>query len=433
VPAQPSLGGAGAASPGAASPGTPAPGTPAPGAASPSGPVSSFPSDTAAAAPSADQVIEALRAVIDPELGDDIVDLGMVPSVDVGPDGKVSVTVALTVAGCPLRSQIERDVQGRVAGMPGVTSVDVLIGEMDAEQKAQVMARARWKAREEAPVTAVPLTTRVLAVASGKGGVGKSSVTVNLAVALARRGLSVGVLDADIWGFSVPRLLGIDGDVEARQGKMVPLERRVGNGILRVLSMGFLADEDRAIMWRGLVLNRAVQQFLQDAHWGDLDYLVIDLPPGTGDVQMGLARMLPRTELLVVTTPPLAAQKVASRAADMARRGYLRVAGVIENMSAFTCEHGTTYALFGSGGGSRLAAELGVPLVGTIPLHPDMSRGGDTGDPVAAGAGVLADVFAELARVVAEEVAPLVETSGCTARLLDDVERALDGGSLKPA
>jgi len=433
VPAQPSLGGAGAASPGAASPGTPAPGTPAPGAASPSGPVSSFPSDTAAAAPSADQVIEALRAVIDPELGDDIVDLGMVPSVDVGPDGKVSVTVALTVAGCPLRSQIERDVQGRVAGMPGVTSVDVLIGEMDAEQKAQVMARARWKARQEAPVTAVPLTTRVLAVASGKGGVGKSSVTVNLAVALARRGLSVGVLDADIWGFSVPRLLGIDGDVEARQGKMVPLERRVGSGLLRVLSMGFLADEDRAIMWRGLVLNRAVQQFLQDAHWGDLDYLVIDLPPGTGDVQMGLARMLPRTELLVVTTPPLAAQKVASRAADMARRGYLRVAGVIENMSAFTCEHGTTYALFGSGGGSRLAAELGVPLVGTIPLHPDMSRGGDTGDPVAAGAGVLADVFAELARVVAEEVAPLVETSGCTARLLDDVERALDGGSLKPA
>ena len=290
------------------------------------------------------------------------------------------------------------------------------------------MARARWRAKEDAPETAVPATARVLAVASGKGGVGKSSVTVNLAVALARAGHTVGVLDADIWGFSVPRLLGMHGDVEARQGKMVPLERPVGAGLLRVLSMGFLADEDRAIMWRGLVLNRAVQQFLQDAHWGDLDYLLIDLPPGTGDVQMGLARMLPRTEMLVVTTPPLAAQKVAARAADMARRGYLRVAGVIENMSDFTCEHGTTYALFGSGGGRRLAAELGVPLVGTIPLHPDMARGGDEGDPAALGDGELARVFAELARVVTEEVAPIIETSGCTARMLEHIEQAVAAG-----
>ena len=176
--------------------------------------------------------------------------------------------------------------------------------------------------------------------------------------------------------------------------------------------MGFLADEEQAIMWRGLVLNRAVQQFLQDAHWGDLDYLLIDLPPGTGDVQMGLARLLPRTELLVVTTPPVAAQKVAARAADMARRGYLRVAGVIENMSDFTCEHGTTYALFGSGGGERLAHGLGVPLVGSIPLHPDLAAGGDAGVPVAlAGdASELGAVFEELARVIAEEVAPIVES-----------------------
>ena len=190
---------------------------------------------------------------------------------------------------------------------------------MDAEERSAVMARARWKAREDAPETSVSPTTRVLAIASGKGGVGKSSVTVNLAVALAARGLVVGILDADIWGFSVPRLLGMEGDVEARQGKMVPLERSVGPGTLRVLSMGFLADEEQAIMWRGLVLNRAVQQFLQDVHWGDLDYLLIDLPPGTGDIQMGLARLLPRTELLVVTTPPVAALKVAARAADMAR------------------------------------------------------------------------------------------------------------------
>ena len=164
---------------------------------------------------------------------------------------------------------------------------------------------------------------------------------------------------------------------------MVPLERRVGDGVLRVLSMGFLADEDSAIMWRGLILNRAVQQFLEDVHWGDLDYLLIDMPPGTGDIQMGLARMLPRTEVIVVTTPPVAAQKVAARTADMARKGYLRVAGVIENMSDFICEHGTSYALFGSGGGARLAADVGVPLIGQIPLHPSVAAGGDAGTPVA--------------------------------------------------
>ncbi len=375
--------------------------------------------------PTPEEVVEALRAVVDPELGDNVVSLGMVGDVTVGDDGAVTVPVALTVAGCPLRSQLDHDVRNRVASLPGVSSVEVPMGEMDAEQRSAVMARARWKAREEAPKTAVPADARVLAVASGKGGVGKSSITVNLAVALARRGLRVGVLDADIWGFSVPRLLGMEGGVEAREGRMVPLARPVGDGSLEVLSMGFLADEDRAIMWRGLVLNRAVQQFLQDAHWGALDYLLIDLPPGTGDVQMGLARMLPRTELLVVTTPPVAAQKVAARAADMARRGYLRVAGVIENMSDFTCEHGSTYALFGTGGGRRLADELGVPLVGSIPLHPDLAAAGDAGRPVAEGEGELSRIFTELARAVAEEVAPVVRNAGCTARLLGRVEEAL--------
>ena len=257
--------------------------------------------------------------MIDPELGDTIVDLGMVRGVSIRGDDVV-VDVALTVASCPLRGQIERDVVGHVEALDWVRSAEVRIATMDAEERAAVMARARWKAREDAPETAVPATARVLAVASGKGGVGKSSVTVNLAVALASRGLTVGILDADIWGFSVPRLLGMEGDVEARHGKMVPLERKVGHGLVRVLSMGFLADEEKAIMWRGLVLSRAVQQFLQDAHWGDIDYLLIDLPPGTGDIQMGLARLLPRTELLVVTTPPEAAQKVAARAADMAPR-----------------------------------------------------------------------------------------------------------------
>jgi ATP-binding protein involved in chromosome partitioning len=376
-----------------------------------------------------EQVRDTLRSVVDPELGDTIVDLGMVRGIEV--DGEaVTVEVALTIAACPLRNQIERDVIGHVQSLDWVRSVEVRVVTMDAEERAAVMSRARWKAREDAPETAVPASTRVLAIASGKGGVGKSSVTVNLAVALAARGLVVGVLDADIWGFSVPRLLGMEGDVEARQGKMVPLERSVGDGVLRVLSMGFLADEEQAIMWRGLVLNRAVQQFLQDAHWGDLDYLLIDLPPGTGDIQMGLARLLPRTELLVVTTPPVAAQKVAARAADMARRGYLRVAGVIENMSDFTCEHGTTYALFGSGGGERLAHGLGVPLVGSIPLHPDMAAAGDAGVPVALSGdgGELAAVFADMARVVAEDVAPVVDAQGCSARLLERVEAAVVEG-----
>jgi ATP-binding protein involved in chromosome partitioning len=371
-----------------------------------------------------EEVRQSLRAVIDPELGDDIVDLGMVRSVNVA-GSHVVVDVALTIAACPLRSQIERDVRGQVEALDWVDTMEIRIATMDAAERATVMARARWKAREDAPDTAIPPTTRVLAIASGKGGVGKSSVTVNLAVALARRGLTIGILDADIWGFSVPRLLGMEGEVEARKGKMVPLEKNVGSGLVRVLSMGFLADEEQAIMWRGLVLNRAVQQFLQDAHWGDLDYLLIDLPPGTGDVQMGLARLLPRTEMLVITTPPLAAQKVAARAADMARKGYLRVAGVIENMSDFTCEHGTTYALFGSGGGSRLAHGLGVPLIGSIPLHPDLAAAGDAGKPLAGEEGEIATIFAELARVVAEEVAPLLETSSCSARMVERVRAAV--------
>jgi ATP-binding protein involved in chromosome partitioning len=379
--------------------------------------------------PREEEVRDRLREVVDPELGDTIVDLGMVRAIHEDA-GRVTVDVALTIAACPLRTQIEKDVVNHVRALDWVTSVEVQIAAMDAEERAAVMARARWKAREDAPETTIPPSARILAIASGKGGVGKSSVTVNLAVALAARGYVVGVLDADIWGFSVPRLLGMEGDVEARAGKMVPLERRIGSGTLRVLSMGFLAqDEEQAIMWRGLVLNRAVQQFLQDAHWGDLDYLLIDLPPGTGDIQMGLARLLPRTELLVVTTPPVAAQKVAARAADMARKGYLRVAGVVENMSDFTCEHGTTYALFGSGGGQRLAQSLGVPLVGSIPLHPDLAAAGDAGVPVAlAEHSELGAVFAELARVVAEDVAPLVEAAGCTARMLERVEAAVTQG-----
>jgi ATP-binding protein involved in chromosome partitioning len=375
-------------------------------------------------------VRNALRGVIDPELGADIVELGMVTAVRVAEGGEVGVEVALTVAGCPLRTQIKSDVETRVAAVSGVRTVTVGTGVMDAEQRKAVMARARLLARDPAPATDIPDSARVIAVASGKGGVGKSSITVNLAVAMARRGLTIGVLDADIWGFSIPRLLGMQGEVEARDKKMVPLERRVGDGVLRVLSMGFLSDEDNAIMWRGLILNRAVQQFLEDVHWGDLDYLLIDMPPGTGDIQMGLARMLPRTEVIVVTTPPVAAQKVAARTADMARKGYLRVAGVIENMSDFTCEHGTSYTLFGSGGGARLAADVGVPLIGQIPLHPSVAAGGDAGVPVALDDGQpLAEVFDRLAEAVTTTIAPRVAMDGCSVRLLEQVEAAVADGT----
>ncbi len=341
----------------------------------------------------------------------------------------VAVEVALTIAGCPLRAQIERDVDLRVSALPGVASVTVTTGVLDAEGKQAVMDRARRIARDDPSPTDIPDRARVVAVASGKGGVGKSSVTVNLAVALARRGLTVGVLDADIWGFSVPRLLGMQGDIEARDKKMVPLERRVGDGTLRVLSMGFLADEENAIMWRGLILNRAVQQFLEDVHWGDLDFLLIDMPPGTGDIQMGLARMMPRTEVLVVTTPPVAAQKVAARTADMARKGYLQVTGVIENMSDFTCEHGTSYALFGSGGGDRLAADVGVPLLGRVPLHPSVAAGGDAGRPVALDDDQpLAAEFARIANALVENPPSPVVMDGCSVRMLERVEAAVAAG-----
>jgi len=362
--------------------------------------------------------------VIDPELGSDIVDLGMLDEVYVQEDGTVEVRVDLTVSGCPLRTQLRNDIVNKVSAMDGTTRVVVEFGEMDAARRSALMNRARLRAQKERALrTDLPPAARVLAVSSGKGGVGKSSVTVNLAVALARRGLAVGLLDADIWGFSVPRLLGMRGELQAEAKKIVPMELPTGEGLLKVVSMGFLADEDTAIMWRGLVLNRAVQQFLEDVRWGEVDYLLIDMPPGTGDIQMGLARMLPRTEVLVVTTPPTAAQKVAARAADMARKGHLRVAGVIENMSAFTCEHGERYALFGSGGGQRLAEEIGVPLIGSVPIHPEMALAGDEGRPPALADGILADVFASLAQRIATEIAPVLEVSGCTARMFEQLEQ----------
>ena len=380
-------------------------------------------SKRAVAAPSIEEVQNLLRAVIDPELGDNIVDLGMAGAITMA-DGVVTIGVKLTIRGCPLRAQIQKDIRSRLEVHPWVTKVKIDWGEMTPEERTDVMSRARWNARENATDTAVPLSARVLAIASGKGGVGKSSVTVNLAAELAAAGKTVGVLDADIWGFSIPRMLGMPDRLEAAavpghdKPMIIPNERVIGNGLLKVVSTGMLVeDEGTALMWRGLMLTKAVEQFLNDVNWGQLDYLLIDMPPGTGDVQMGLARMLPRTDLLIVTTPAVSAQKVAIRAADMARRSFLRVAGVIETMSEFTCDHGESYALFGTGGGQALADEVGVELLGQIPIEPAVAAGGDNGEPlVLTSSSEAARVFSAIAARIIADTPEVEDMAGCSAR-----------------
>jgi ATP-binding protein involved in chromosome partitioning len=380
-------------------------------------------SKRAVAAPSIEEVQNLLRAVIDPELGDNIVDLGMAGAISMA-DGVITIGVKLTIRGCPLRAQIQKDIRSRLEVHPWVTKVKIDWGEMTPEERTDVMSRARWNARENATDTAVPLSARVLAIASGKGGVGKSSVTVNLAAALAAAGKTVGVLDADIWGFSIPRMLGMPDRLEAAavpghdKPMIIPNERVIGNGLLKVVSTGMLVeDEGTALMWRGLMLTKAVEQFLNDVNWGHLDYLLIDMPPGTGDVQMGLARMLPRTDLLIVTTPAVSAQKVAIRAADMARRSFLRVAGVIENMSEFTCDHGESYALFGTGGGQALADEVGVELLGQIPIEPAVAAGGDNGEPlVLTSSSEAARIFTAIAARIIADTPEVEDMAGCSAR-----------------
>ena len=380
--------------------------------------------------PSTDEVMALLRGVVDPELGSDIVELGMAKGAEVSADGAVVVTIALTTSGCPLRAQLQRDVKARIGSLPGVTGVTLRWTELTSDEKSAAMAKARWNVREKAPATAVPPTTRVLTIASGKGGVGKSSVTVNLAAALATKGYAVGVLDADIWGFSIPRMLGLEGRLQGAttgERKIAPQVKPMGDGRLEVVSMGLLVDDEgEALMWRGLMLNRAVQHFLEDVAWGDLDYLLIDMPPGTGDVQMGLARMLPRAEMIIVTTPAVSAQKVAIRAAAMARKSYVRIVGVVENMSTFRCDHGDEYALFGEGGGEALAHDAGVPLLAQIPIESSVAAGGDAGEPVALGHGPAADAFVALADRLVDEAAPPISMAGCSARMLDAAVAALD-------
>jgi len=374
------------------------------------------------------ELVESLRArlaqVHDPELHASIVDLGMVGDISVDADGHATVAVALTTAACPLRSDIERDVTAAGLEIDGISSVSVVMGTLDPTAKAELLRTARQLAQSRAPQTSVPRQAPVFMIASGKGGVGKSSVTANLAVALAQRGSRVGVLDADIWGFSLAHLLNIHGDITVKNGKMVPLSRMEGTGSIALLSMGHLADEDQALLWRGLMVQKAVAQFIEDADWSGIDVLLIDTPPGTGDIAMTLSRLLPHLGVIVVTTPALAAQQVAARAADFAGKSNLRLLGVIENMAPVTCSCGQRHAFFGEGGGAALAGRLGTELLASLPLNAHVSVGGDAGTPIAGTDA--ASPFRPLAERVAALGAHLVP-AGCTARLLDALDQSVAG------
>jgi ATP-binding protein involved in chromosome partitioning len=323
----------------------------------------------------------ALAHVIDPELGVDIVELGMVGDITID-DGVATVGLALTIASCPMRGQIEGDLKRRVTALPDISRVDIVTTVMSQEQRSTLMERARMAARENATPTAIDPSTRVIAISSGKGGVGKSSLSVNIALAIAAQGHSVGLLDADIWGFSTPRMLGAS-DIRLTANEDRKIVPTIVNGIHLVSTGLLIDDEETALMWRGLMLSKAVEQFLNDVAWpSDLGYLVVDMPPGTGDVQMALSRLLPQAEMVVVTTPQLAAQRVASRVADMARRSHMPLVGVVENMAGFTADNGQIYDIFGSGGGAQLAADLDVPLLGSVPIDPSVSIGSDAGEPI---------------------------------------------------
>lgn len=370
-------------------------------------------------APSQQQVIEALRPVTDPELHLSIVELEMVRAVDIR-RGRVRVTVALTVPGCPMRDEITRRVTAAVSALSGVKEVTVDLTVMTPAELEGVRRRVQAGGAAQAGghdhaghAHAAPLgheegkanpfqnpasPTRVIGITSGKGGVGKSSVTVNLAISLVKAGFDVGVLDADVYGFSIPGMLGVDADPTVRDNKMIP---PVAFGV-RCMSVGFFVDEDQPVMWRGPMLHKALEQFLVDVDWGTPDFLLIDMPPGTGDVALSMAQYLPSSEIYVVTTPQEAAKRVAQRTAYMAKKINLPLRGVIENMSWFTGEDGRRYELFGSGGGARLAEELGVPLLGQVPLVPALREGGDVGQPVTVAdqAGEAAQAFAALAEII---------------------------------
>jgi ATP-binding protein involved in chromosome partitioning len=326
----------------------------------------------------------ALATVKDPEIRRPITDLDMVQSLAVSQDGVVELTVLLTIAGCPLKGTITRDVTAAVRAVPGVTEVRLQLGVMSDEQRKALRTRLRGGATIDIPFARPGSLTRVIAVASGKGGVGKSSVTVNLAAAIAATGRSVGVLDADVYGFSVPRMMGVTTRPTRVDDMIMP---PVAGGV-KVISVGMFVQGNSAVVWRGPMLHRALEQFLGEVYWGDLDVLLLDLPPGTGDIAISTAQLVPNTELVVVTTPQTAASEVAERAGSIAVQTRQKVAGVVENMSPMTLPDGTVLDLFGSGGGAALAGSLGritgtdVPLLGQVPLDPALRRAGDAGVPL---------------------------------------------------
>jgi ATP-binding protein involved in chromosome partitioning len=328
--------------------------------------------------PTRDEILEALKAVIDPELRQDIVTLEMVRSIEVHPTGVVDVTVSLTTAGCPIRNTFQTAVTEAVRKLDGVVGVNVSFDVLSDEEKRRLQVKlGRGGGLPDGSLAQV---ANVICVGSGKGGVGKSSVTANLAAALAGEGKRVGVLDADVWGYSIPRMFGLGSDRPAvsAERKIIP---PVAHGI-KVMSIGFFLDEDAAVVWRGPMLHKALTQFLRDVEWGELDYLLVDLPPGTGDVSMTLAELLPQAKFLIVTTPQPTAQKVARRSAEMADKVRLEVAGVVENMSGFTTPAGERFQIFGEGGGQELADEIGVPLLGKVPLTMPLREQADAGLPL---------------------------------------------------
>jgi ATP-binding protein involved in chromosome partitioning len=334
-----------------------------------------------------DEILVALEQVIDPELRRSVVELDMVRDVEIE-GGVVKLSIALTVPGCPLRASFQEQVDRALEPLPGVERVELSFGVMTPEEKAALTAKLRGGVVERSKGISVDASTRVLAVASGKGGVGKSSLTVNLAAALSAAGQRVGVLDADVYGYSIPGMLGLQQRPVAVDQMIVPPVR----GDLKVMSIGFFLDDNAPVMWRGPMLHRALEQFLSDVHWGELDWLVVDMPPGTGDVSISLGQLLPRAEVVVATTPQRVAQEVAVRAAEMARKTNLRLLGVVENMSYLV---GSGETIFGEGGGAELAESLGVPLLGRIPLDPALREAGDRGDPI-----VFSDPEAESSRAI---------------------------------
>ena len=355
---------------------------------------------------SRDEILSALESVYDPELGRSVVELDMVRDVSVE-GGRVTVVIALTVPGCPLRASFQEQVEKALSPLEGVDEVELGFDVMSPEEKAALTTRLRGGVSERTPGISVDSSTRVLAVASGKGGVGKSSLAANLAAAFSGLGQRTGVLDADVYGYSIPHMLGVHQRPIAVDGgeraMIVPPVR----GDLKVMSIGFFLDENTPVMWRGPMLHRALEQFLSDVHWGELDTLVVDMPPGTGDVAISLGQLLPRAEAVVVTTPHRASQQVAVRAAQMARKTNMRLLGVVENMAYLEREDGSREELFGSGGGEALAAEVEAPLLGRIPFDPRLGALADEGEPI-----VLAEPEAEVSRAIVE----LAEAIAATRR-----------------